>query len=1057
MKKIFSASILILSVFIIRAQPFENIYDLGSDDYANMSVASTSGDLFSVGSSNFTGAGGYDAILLKSDAAGNFIWHKQYGGSGTEFGTAIITVSDGFAIAGRSNSFSAGGNMDILLIKTDDNGDLQWAKTYGSTGNEYATYISATADSGFVITGQTNSFGNGGQDVFLLKTDSDGNVDWFKTYGSNSDELGYFVIQTDDGGYVVTGSSTGFPGAGQNDIYLFKTDASGDTIQVQFLFGGPDQDEARRITAGGSDEMILAGNTGDDLFIGALSLQSFTFNWLNTYGGNADDDLSGIATLPGEGYAVSGITRSFSSTQDGLLFVADTSGNLNFGILLGGDSADVIQDITITNNGGLVTGYTQSFGGTANNVSLTIIGQSLPCIAQNAPLTVTPQSFAIAGPVLPNHSVLSQNVTGNVVTLTQSSTTAVVTDICPTADAGSDLTICGSDTVTIGGSPSASGGTGPYTYSWSPSVGLDDSTAANPNAWPSSTTTYTLIVTDSTGATAVDDVTVTVGQNPIVSVSPTNTTICSGESVILFASGADSYAWSPVDGLSASDVADPTASPSSTTMYMVTGTTAGCSASAMTTVTVIPGPVITISPANPGICGLDTIVLTASGASSYSWDPATGLSATNVANPAAFPASTTSYTVTGTDGACSDTATVTVTVDQAAPTAAINPPGPNICQGQNVTLTASGGTSYSWSTGETTAAIVDVPTAVNTTYSVTVTNGCGTATDTEVVTSHTRPTVTVTPGNPTVCNTSTTGITLHASGAETYTWTPLTGLSSDTSSNPVALPGVTTTYSVTGKNAHCAGNPTSVTVTVVSTPPTAVINPQAPNICQGQNVTLIASGGTFYSWSTGETTAAIVANPTSATTSYTVTVTNDCGTDTATEVVTMHTYPTVTVTPNNPTICDSSSETLTASGAETYVWTPSTGLSNDSIPDPVASPDATTTYTVTGKNAHCAGNPVTVTVNVSVCDGILSIAQSIANIFPNPVNDVLNISIFSDEFSKAELAVFAIDGKVALANELTLVSGINSITVNTARLPSGLYYLRIKSPEMLAIGKVVVE
>ncbi len=128
-------------------------------------------------------------------------------------------------MAGGTYSFGAGG-YDIFLIKTDANGNVQWAKTYGGTSGDFAFSVQQTSDGGYIVAGWTYSFGAGGGDIFLIKTDANGNIIWAKTYGGTYEDYAFSVQQTSDGGYIVAGGTYSF-GAGWDDIFLIKTDANG--------------------------------------------------------------------------------------------------------------------------------------------------------------------------------------------------------------------------------------------------------------------------------------------------------------------------------------------------------------------------------------------------------------------------------------------------------------------------------------------------------------------------------------------------------------------------------------------------------------------------------------------------------------------------------------------------------------------------------------------------------------------------------------------------------------------------------------------------------------
>ena len=137
------------------------------------------------------------------------------------------TADGGFAIAGRTSSFGAG-SSDFYLIKTDSGGNPQWSKTYGGQGSEEAYHLQQTTDDGFLIVGDSDSFGDGSTDGYVVKTNAIGDTLWTRVFGG----VGYDIVvcgkQTNDGGYIITGLASSF-GAGQEDIYLIKTDSDGNS------------------------------------------------------------------------------------------------------------------------------------------------------------------------------------------------------------------------------------------------------------------------------------------------------------------------------------------------------------------------------------------------------------------------------------------------------------------------------------------------------------------------------------------------------------------------------------------------------------------------------------------------------------------------------------------------------------------------------------------------------------------------------------------------------------------------------------------------------------
>ena len=457
-----------------------------------------------------------------------------------------------------------------------------------------------------------------------------------------------------------------------------------------------------------------------------------------------------------------------------------------------------------------------------------------------------------------------------------------------------------------------------------------------------------------------------------VSISPSSPAVCNGSSTTLTASGASSYSWSPTTGLSSGTGASVTASPSSTTNYVVTAQDASsCVQTKTVTVTVNALPTISISPSSPSICSGGSTTLTASGASTYTWSPTTGLSASTGASVTANPSSTTTYSVTGTNSnGCVKTQTVTVTVNTPS-TLTFSPSAPAICIGSTTTVTASGASTYSWSPSiglnTTTGATVAANPTTTTTYSINYTssNSCVGSTTLSVVVNP-LPTLTLSPSSPAVCNGSSTTIT--ASGASTYSWSPATNLSATTGASVNANPTTATNYTLTGTNANGCVNTKAFTVNVNGLP-TISVSPTSATICVGNNTSLTASGASTYSWTPSSSlnnanSANVTASP-NATTTYTVSGTNGNGcVGTTTVTVNVNPLPTINVTASPTAICVGASSNLSASGANTYSWSPATGLNNTNTANVTANPTSTTNYTVSGTNANgCIGNQ---TINLVV-------------------------------------------------------------------------------------------
>jgi len=216
-------------------------------------------------------SGEYDVCLVKTNSSGVSQWQKTFGGSGIDEGLFVRQTSDGgYVITGLSDSFGSG-DPNAYLVKTDSSGKLQWQKTFGGSGMDYALSVQQTSDDGYILAGVTESFGDGGWDAYLIKTDSTGKLQWQKTFGGSNNESASSVFQTSDGGYILAGYTDSY-GSGVEDAYLVKTDSSGNLLW-QKAFGGSCSDWASQVQQTTDGGYIIGGATSsfgagsDDVYL----------------------------------------------------------------------------------------------------------------------------------------------------------------------------------------------------------------------------------------------------------------------------------------------------------------------------------------------------------------------------------------------------------------------------------------------------------------------------------------------------------------------------------------------------------------------------------------------------------------------------------------------------------------------------------------------------------------------------------------------------------------------------------------------------------------------
>ncbi|MDD5529901.1 MAG: T9SS type A sorting domain-containing protein [bacterium] len=297
------------------------------DDYG-YSVQQTSDNGFIiVGYTRSSGAGSEDVYIIKTNSSGDTLWTRTFGGATVDNGKSVQQTSDGgFIITGYTNSFGAGG-YDVYLIKMNSSGNTLWTKTYGGVQSDVGYSVSETPDGGFIIAGTTYSFGAGNYDVYLIRTNSSGDTLWTKTFGRADDDYGYSVrfISGKTEGFIIVGTTHSF-GAGSYDVYLIRTNSSGDTLWTR-TFGGTNGDGGNSIFETQDSGFIITGHTSsfgaggyDNIYLIRTNSSGDTL-WTKTVGGTKDDYGYSVQQTQDGGFIIAGWTTSFGAGMEDVYLI----------------------------------------------------------------------------------------------------------------------------------------------------------------------------------------------------------------------------------------------------------------------------------------------------------------------------------------------------------------------------------------------------------------------------------------------------------------------------------------------------------------------------------------------------------------------------------------------------------------------------------------------------------------------------------------------------------------------------------------------------------------
>jgi eukaryotic-like serine/threonine-protein kinase len=378
------------------------------DETGNSIAVTSDGGFIITGYRKDTGI--QDILLTYTDSAGILQWSRSYDGSpGSEIGNYVIAVSDGYVVAGGSDGWD-NPVSDVVLMKTLLDGTLQWRKTYGGPAFEWGYGVVATSDGGFIVAGDTKSYGNGSYEAYLVKTGPDGTMEWDRAYGGTGGDTFYSVVQVNDG-YIIGGGTTSWGTSGSADAWLVKTDLAGTELWAK-TYGGSGYDEVwaavptsdgyvlagwtqsfvagnwdayliitdpdgnmpyqSQVGGGPNDEYaqsVIAvsdgyvttgtadmGTTGMDIFLGKTDL-NLNYVWQKTYRTPGDQAAYQVIST-GDGYLIVGYTKP-GTYSDGYVLKTDLDGNMLWDVSFGGAGHDCAYGVAPLAGGYMITGQSQ--------------------------------------------------------------------------------------------------------------------------------------------------------------------------------------------------------------------------------------------------------------------------------------------------------------------------------------------------------------------------------------------------------------------------------------------------------------------------------------------------------------------------------------------------------------------------------------------------------------------------------------------------------------------------------------------------------------------------
>ncbi|MFT5822239.1 MAG: hypothetical protein ACI8ZM_003495 [Crocinitomix sp.] len=392
---------------------FQKMYGSSQGDQGYAIINSSDGNFVISGSYETDGPGTSLYLLTKVTPTGDTLWVKTYGlrtdtsatlsnrhsTLGLKSYGLVECADNGYLLTGAAFEVSPHGEDDVYMVKTDSDGELLWTKAYGGVSEDYGNSIARTSDNGFIVGGVTESFDVSIRDGYVLRLDEFGDTLWTLTIGGSSLDEIKSIIETEEGDFIATGS-TYSSGAGNSDVSLVKISSEGNIIWEK-TYGGLDNDYGNEVLKTSTGYVIAGASLSfgfgeEDAYLISVDFDG-NLLWSKSYGSDSFDGFNSIIDAIGGGYIMIGYTQSFGNLTDVLLIKTDDEGNLEWSKAYGGNGFEYGEGLLKTEDMGyLLVGYSRSFGSGSDDIYLIKIidadqlkcNMNIPFLGEKSPETI---------------------------------------------------------------------------------------------------------------------------------------------------------------------------------------------------------------------------------------------------------------------------------------------------------------------------------------------------------------------------------------------------------------------------------------------------------------------------------------------------------------------------------------------------------------------------------------------------------------------------------------------------------------------------------------------